>query len=338
MKYKLLDDRGEVIEVYIENAVDILIAYLLLKNYRAKLITNIDWQYKLSSEAGRRAKRIYVRATIDPLKLALDKDLNSLRVTGRIIASEIEEGILGRTIGVDIKIGGHVVFLCQNDCIKLISHLKQKSSIEFVVIAIDDHIGSIVLVKDRIIEVSNKAFHGGKLYNQNIMDKFDEIKQFVVDGLNFAASKSVPCILAYPHSLRRTLKDVISMYKGKIKVFQVTSDVGGYEGVINVLKSKEIMKYIGYNRVSFEFSLYYDIARLIDQKKIIYGMDVIPAYIFAKKLKLLLTTADYVVDNLDNVLPYIEKCVELGIDIEIIRGASPLGYLVRKFGGMLGIT
>lgn len=338
MRYSIIEQKPNIVEVIPEDEVDILILYILALRYEVYILKKVDWQYKSPNENSKRLKRIIVEVLIKPLKVLINKNIDTIRITGRVINASIEEGIIGRTLGIDIKINDATRLICDDDSINLLKKLRSKGGIDIVIIAVDDHFGSIALVTNRLIEITNKAFHGGKLYEQ-VIDKFDEIRKFVEMGLKFAKERKVSyCVLAYPHSLKRIMDKIVHLFSNTIKIIKVKSDIGGFEGVLNVLKSKELLNIIGHNKVLFEYSLFNDIINLINKGRVIYDQTLIYGYIKSNKLSMLLMTNEFVINNIELVINFLIECIKMGINLSIVKKVSPLGFLISCFGGVLGIT
>ena len=336
MKYELIDD-GKIVRLRIEDIIDILTLYMLLVKFDINILVHLSWQYKSYEKAGKSKKRIHFNALLEPIRVNLSGDLNSLRVTGKILDADVKEGVIGRKAGVDIKVGDEIIiFNCKGECLKIVRKLKPVNYEKFIVISFDDYKGAIVFVNTQVLELVNKVFSGGKLYNE-AATKFDEIGNFITLGLDIAYEKKVKCIISYPRVLESIVKEVLKTYPKKVDVLKIYCDVGGYEGIIKVLKSKELLKLIGYNRVLAEYSLYSDVIKSVANDRIIYGPQNINNYLLTKRINFLFTTMKYVVNNIDDVLHYLEICIKLNINLDILRDRSPLGSLVNKFGGIIGI-
>jgi len=90
--------------IQIEDSLDILFLYHILKKGLGHIVIKIGWQNKREERKGyKRLDRIFAYVKLKPLKIFLSTDLENIRVTGLVLDSEYKE-LIGKKLGGDSEI------------------------------------------------------------------------------------------------------------------------------------------------------------------------------------------------------------------------------------------
>lgn len=315
------------IKVIPENIVDIIILYFIFSNKKTIVEDEIYWQEKI--DIGRktvRHKRKKYRVNVSPYRAVLSNNLESIRLTGKILDAHPDD-LIGKSVGLDIKINKEIVLETKNNIHSLIQKLEKDVDREICIVIVDDSgvvIGKVgsdirVIMQEKI----SKNFKDRSLMEQlrEILQKHHHLfrkNQYTVLGVNVATKK-------------------IIKYLKKIKIDAIiegdyTSDI---EGIIQVLKVEEIQdrfQFIRYVRLIKEYN---DLIRRINTGRVLYGIEEIKYAISSKNVKHI-----YIIDKIilrfPDIINYIVEAIMKGIKVHIFNQFDEIGLLISRFGGIIG--
>ena len=328
---------NELIDVLVEDELDLLITLYVLKEFKEniEIIKVIDWQFKRSASQGSgKLGRVRVKVSIQPLKFVISSDLKSIRVTGRVLSSSLNEGIKGRTLGVDINVGDTFTLkevTRVTDILLLRGGSREKT---LVVVLFDEKQCSLLVVNDTIVEVENIVLPCGKYYLEEGIDPYDSIRRIVKEASQIAKRKGELLIIAAPSTFKRY---VSKLRRDGFNFEYVDVDMAGIEGLFQLIKRDEIRKRFNDNRLVSNYLLTELIPQYLSRNKIVYGVDDISYSITVKSIGRLILNKNFIVENLDLTLNWIINMLKQKAEVIITDEWSPLGVAVSKLGGAIGL-
>lgn len=332
MKVKAVNKLYATHEVLPQDPLDIILLAYIIINYskEIEILKWVDWQFKGKTET--RLDRVHVAVSISPSKVVLSEDLSSIRVTGRILKASLEEGLVGRTLGIDIKVGESLWLRCNDKHVKILNIRKELHTSSTIIIIFDDREATIAILDDYIREVFSTVFSGRKYYVA-YHDYIAEVEKFLIKAMEYVKRRSLPCIVASPSIFKR----IAIKYGSQINCNYVEVDIGGLNGIFQLLKKDVVRQKFGDNKIIKEYLLTEYIPYLLSKGLVIYGKDQLSSSINGKALHYLIVEKKYVIENFEYVADWIMKMLMARKEVLIVDKASSLGVLASRLGGVFGV-
>lgn len=315
------------IKVVPENKLDIIILYYIFSNKKIIVEDEIYWQEKIN--VGRktvRRKRKKYKVNISPYRAVLSSNLENIRLTGKIIEAHLDD-LIGKSVGFDVKLNKEIIIEANDNIYSLIQKLEEDVDKEICIIVVDDSgviIGKVssdirIIMQDKI----SKNFKDKSLMNQliDILQKNYHLfrkNQYIILGVNVATKK-------------------IIKYLKKVKIDAIiegdfSSDI---EGILQVLKVKEIQNKFQFVKYIKLIKEYNDLIKNINSDRILYGIEEIKYAISTRTVKNI-----YIIDKIilkfPDIIDYIIEAITKGIKVRIFNQLDEIGLLISRFGGIAG--
>jgi stalled ribosome rescue protein Dom34 len=334
LRVKEVIDSPNTYVVTPEDESDILLILYLLDKFLDKVnfITEVDWQFKsVTSTSTKRLSRVRVKIKLKPEKYFLSEKVDALRVTGRIIEASIESGVLGKRLGIDIKMNNPVGMEIDKSALEIIAYAKPTDSMDFLAISVNNSFGTIALISDTLNILEDAYFGGGKFYLSSV-DKPKAVTDFIKKGISIAEERKIPCIIGIPGSLYSYIKKRLRLKKD---IMIIDVDAGGLEGLIQILGKERIKRQFKDNKMVKYRVMLDRLHRGIYNERVVYGDEYIDSQII--KINILMMSTRYVVKNIEKAVNYNFQMIRRGKTVSIVPLTNPLGYTVEKYGGIIGL-
>jgi len=321
----------------VEDRIDLLLVlYLLLRHpSEAEIVNVVDWQFKRHTKGSGKLSRIRVQLSIAPYRAVVSGDLASIRVTGKIVWASLEEGLKGRTVGIDLRVGEPFRLRCSERWLEVLKLRGPIRKTRLVLCVFDERHGVVATVNGSIAEVYSSTYSpGGKYYGEVEADLQAEVRRLVEKAVEEARRAGAACVVACPAVLRRQAER-LKRDLGSFEIVEV--EVGGLEGVLQVLRRDEVRRRFADNEVVSNILLSEAIARYADRGTLVYGVEEVAAAVSARTIRYLIMTRGFVVENLDAAVEWVVEMLRARRGVRVVDETTPLGVAVSRLGGAVGM-
>jgi len=323
---KLLSRIDGYSKVIIENKLDIiLLIELLKKGFRVR--KEIFWREKIESGLKtKRGKPIESKVTLDPINIVLDTNLETLRITGRVIEATYSD-IIGRLMGVDIKLHDIIEIQDSSYLDTIISKRREEVRILTIIFDIDGY--TIAEIGDTIRILEEKFISTKAILNED-EDDFKKEMNNIIDILSTYKKKGYFIIMGYNTGTKRISK----IFKKHVDISLEGINSTGINGVLEIIRKLKNRNEIVKNTLAKTQLIYEEILSLKGDG-IIYGIDDVLQAIKMKIINSLIIDEKLLFEegNIEMVFRAFMQC----IDITIVNPNTSLGRYIQKYGGIIGI-
>lgn len=311
----------------------LLLLYLLKEHYLSiRFVTEVDWQFKsVTSTYSKRLSRIKVRIILRPERFYLADEVDGIRITGIVEEASVESGVLGKRLGIDVKVDEYIGLELNKEALDVIWMAKPIEKLDFLAISVNTSFGVVALIGDKIRILEDAYFGGGKLY-PGVIDKSALLINFIKNGIEEARERDLPCLIGIPGA-------VMSYIRKKLKLEHdatiIDVDSGGLEGLIQMLGRDEVKNRFKNNKIVRYRELLDMLHKGIYNERVVYGDEYIDNLI--NKISIIMMSTKYVINNIDRAVKLNYMAVQRGMSCAVVPLSNPLGFTLERYGGVIGL-
>ncbi len=330
MKTKIFEEK---ILIKPQERLDLIILYYIFYKKLSTIITRVYWQEKSVSQTKTiRLSRKPVLVRVEPDDVRFSYNMKSIRVTGRVLEAEPEEGVKGRRLGIDININDEIYLEKNRETIKHLELVYDTDYEEFLIVAVDT--GGIALAKlgNSINMLEEVYLPSSKFYDAKIemmSETLDRIFSLVKDIRERENKKVVAAV-------NTSTKRMIKKYMKLIDLVVEGDFTGTMTGILQVLRSKKIRDLNIKNEVLNNIETYEKLLKNIFSNRIVYGIENIRIAIENKGITNLYINYQKILEE-PKFIDYVIDALRKRITVSISDRNDFLGMAVSRFGDVVGI-
>jgi len=323
----------DVFSVKIDNTVDIISLFLILRRYRPVIYHEILWQPKILTRGEiSRGKRVRAFVKLFVEKIYLGENLDAIRITCKVIDASLP-GIKGHRIGITVAKGEGLVVEINHDVLSKYAFLARENFKEFLVLVFDNRSATVARIGERIDIISSHYFSKRKIVGGEIIK---HVIPILKKTLNNARSKGLNLVIAASSVYIQLIKPLARLSNVTLIEAPTSGDISGIYELLNLPEFRRIAK--GIAKVE-EAILIDQIKGKLIRGEIIYGLSEIEkilkdirihTVIFTKK-----TLNKLISEKLDLVERVLLSIRERGGKVLVVEDKEAIGVFINSIGGFV---
>lgn len=291
-----------------------------------------------------KGERVKIRIAMSVEKISLDKVLDRLRISGKIIESSNEAVPHGSYHSLILKINDSIIISKKKWSLVEKNLLESsKNQIGFVLIAIDTGDCGIARLKGTHLELIPNLYSGssGKRYKTNF--KIEKFFEQVQQALSTVLKKDDKIIIFGPGETKKRFSNFIqkSSIFGKFKIQVVEGiDSGGEDGIYTFTKSQTMKEIMSDSKIAKASSIIDNVMLLANKKSSKFTMGLNET-IYANQLGAVesIVFSDKVIQENDEqkVIDFLNDVENKGVEIFSVDSSTDIGLRVTGLGGIVSL-